>query len=165
MKATRWLAVLAAMTVVGSLAAAAGAEPNASRTISLNWSEAATAGGRTLMTLRVKRLVIEDDRWTLHASFTNRSAKTLRIQRRFALLLADSRKSKTHTARRAKGFTPPMPTSLPPGTTWSGTWRGDGAGALRRDRFLRVHFDHFLAAGLIPGQPGFGWITDHAKRL
>jgi hypothetical protein len=64
---------------------------------------------------------------------------------------------------RATTFRPALLATLKPGKGWSGRLSGSGATALRRTN-VRVQFGYFAGRAL-PGQPGFGWITDHVVRL
>ena len=49
------------------------------------------------------------------------------------------------------------------GKAWSGRLSGPGATALTHTN-VRVHFSYF-AGRVLPGRPGFSWITDHVVLL
>jgi len=70
------------------------------------------------------------------------------------------------TVRTATTVTPPLPSVLSAGSSWSGTL--SARGSLPAGLWLRVSFGPFDAVGKAPSPlPGttFTWITDHAYRL
>jgi hypothetical protein len=148
--------------VAAIAASAALASPAAAETIELGWSEKAVAGGRTIMTFHVAALDVEAGRWSVRASFTNRSEETLAIRRRFGLALYRARADRrAFRVLRAAAYEPAPPARLAPGERWAGEFAGRGrlpAGALVRVRF------GFFAGRAVPGWPGFWWLTDHAHR-
>jgi hypothetical protein len=160
------VAVLGSSVLLSLLAAgSAGARPAESTvTIKLGWHERALARGRTVMTFNVRTLSITSRGWTIAASFRNTSRSRLRIREEFALLVAKRRAQIDGAgALQAKSFRPALPAALAPGQGWSGTFSGGGASILH-GVFVRAHFSYFRGP-VIPGQAGFGWITDHVVRL
>jgi hypothetical protein len=154
--------LLLAAACAAALAAPAGAGPT--KTIRLAWSERATEGSRTIMTFNVRSLTIDGTRWTVNGGFRNTSRTTLRIQKRFALLYGPSAaRVSGMKVLTAKGFRPALPATLAPGKGWSGKFSGSGGTALKKTN-VRVHFSYF-AGRVLPGRPGFGWITDHVARI
>lgn len=153
--------VLLSLLAAGS-AGARSAESTV--TIKLGWNERARAAGRTVMTFNVRALTVTSRGWTIAASFRNTSKSRVAIREEFALLVTKRRAQIDGAAAlEAKGFRPALPAALAPGQGWSGTFSGGGASMLH-GVFVRAHFSYFRGP-LIPGQAGFGWITDHVVRL
>jgi hypothetical protein len=152
------------LTFVCAAALAAPASAGSSKVIRLAWNERATVGSRTIMTFNVRSLTVAGRAWTVNASFRNTSRTTVRIRKRFAVLYGPSSvRVSGMKVLPAKAFRPPLPATLSPGKGWSGRLSGVGAGALKNTN-VRVRFSYFAGRAL-PGQPGFGWITDHVARL
>jgi hypothetical protein len=155
---------LGVLVAVLGAALIAPAQAGSAKTIRLAWSERATVGSRTIMTFNVRSLEVNGRSWAVNASFRNTSRSTLRIRRQFAVLYGPSSVPvRRWKALPARTFRPALPATLPPGKAWSGRLSGTGATALRRTN-ARVRFSYFAGKAL-PGQPGFGWTTDHVARL
>lgn len=155
-----WLFLLAATVIALPAPTSAGS----AKTIRLAWSERATVGSRTIMTFNVRSLTTSGSNWSVDAAFRNTSRSTLRIRRDFAALYGPSNAPvRQMKVLRARTFRPALPATLPPGKGWSGRMSGTGGTVLRRTN-VRVRFSYFAGRAL-PGQPGFGWITDHVARL
>src|SRR5262245_18073529 len=147
----------------------------------LDWNEVFSAkGGATRF--RVHRFVVLDDGWEADVSLTNDTDATLAIGgpkttlgQQFGLMLfptGDLAEMQRLNAagdlppiRRADDFTPPLPSTLERGETWSGTMRGRGA--LAAGRFVRLVFGTLVPVGEKPsGYPSrLLWITDNAYEL
>jgi hypothetical protein len=139
--------------------------PTASaRTIQLGWNERFDVAGQAVMRFEVRSLTISKSGWSTRVSFRNLTARPVTITNRFALLHARTRSTRTFGRLAARSLRPRMPSRLAPGKSWSGTFSGTGAAALKRGVFVRVHFDEFVGR-LRLGRARFGWVTDHAVRV
>jgi hypothetical protein len=152
------------LVLIGGALLAAPAAAAPAKTIPLGWKERIVVAGQPRMTFEVTSLEITAAGWKVRGAFRNRSSAPLALRNEFALLVASSRNAKTYGTLGARSFAPALPRRLSPGAGWRGTFSGKGAAALKPGKFVRVHFSYFTGR-LVPGQPGFGWITDHAHRL
>ena len=139
--------------------------PAAARTVPLNWNESLKRNGRPLMTFAVSNVTFAGGGWTVGASFSNRTAATVRIPRkRFGLRIFRGARVTTATPYRhlpAGTFQPAVPATLAPGQAWTGTFAGRGTPA--RGRYVRVTFGYF--SRIAPRQPSpWVWLTDHTFR-
>jgi len=153
---SRVLVVLTATALVAPPLAAA-------KTIELGWREDDGVG---VMRFGGSTLTLANGRWSVRASFTNRSVASLRIERRFALAVFPSARLATPSVRLdATSFRPTLPRRVLPGRTWSGSF--SGTGAPRRGSFVRVLFGRFQATtSPLPDLPnGFSWLTEHYHRV
>jgi hypothetical protein len=135
----------------------------AAETIKLGWREDDGVG---VMRFGVSTLSLGNGRWSVHASFTNRSPVVLRIERRFALLVYHSKNTYFgFRPMRATRFAPDMPMTVPPGRTWRGSF--GGVGKPPRGTYLRVRFGRFNGRpSPLPDFPnGFSWITAHSHHV
>lgn len=166
------VAVLAGLIAASSAASA----PAPTTTLKVDWNETKTFEGGQLK-LRVTRLVVQGPRWTVAASITNRSTRTIHID------------SVTYPSARIAGMAvayqippaggygfgavprinvlpmrsarPRIPALLGPGQTWNGTF--SSFAVLPRDKALWVIFGWFSPDG--SAEDGFNHITEHAFRL
>lgn len=141
------------------------------RMIHLYWVERQTPNiFPAPMTFRVYWVRVAGERWTVRASFTNRSSKTLRVfpeewgdgtpspDYGFSILDIPHEESSVN----ASGSSPRIPRLIRPAMTWSGTFSGPHAGWLPRHIPLQVSFGYFRVVG---GGGGFSWVTRHTFRL
>ena len=133
------------------------------RTIPLGWNERFDVGGQAVMSFEVRSLTISKSGWSTRVSFKNLTSRPVSITNRFALLHSRQRSTRTFGRLAARRLRPRMPSRLAAGQSWSGTFSGRGAGALK-GVFVRVHFNEFVG-GLRFGRARFGWVTDNAVRV
>lgn len=139
----------------------------AAKTVPLNWHETFRVEGRPLIEFTVVSLQFGNGKWSVRASFTNRSSGRLRIVRNnFALAAYPSPKANPcrFLQLRAARFMPRLPSSIPRGSTWTGTFGGSGWPP--KPRHVRVVFANFAAKPTpYPNLDSFGWITDHVYSI
>lgn len=171
------LVALAVAAGCGGSEGSATPETASPRAAELGWRETGrVADGHFVF--RVDRLVVERERWTVHASIENRTGATFFVTRpkrpgqtSMGLAIFPDGTEETLAARiesraadpplRADHFLPALPRVLGPGAVWRGTFSGPGR--LPRGQYVRVHFGHFANPAQRPDL--FSWVTDHAYRL
>lgn len=140
------------------------------QTIRLGWREA-DAG----LVYTVRRIEVTTDGWRVEASVTNRRPRALDVlglhrpgKVRFGLIVSTRRRlpparqlHDVHTPFFAARTTPPVPATLRPGQSWSGSFAGPGRPP--RGAYLRVTFGRFVP----PSRPdaAFALVTRHVVRL
>ncbi len=145
------------------------------RTIKLNWVEQRSATYFPVaMTFKVKDVTITKAAWSVHATFTNRSKKTIRISRKPAAYYARysfglgipnvvrqpgfvNTELETLNATYAK---PAFPKQLRAGQIWTGVFGGPGLPPT--GKLINVTFGVFSAPGI---DKEWSWVTDHAFKL
>ena len=148
------------------------AQPAKPRVIKLNWVEQRSAAQFPVaMTFKVKEVRIGKKAWSVRASFTNRSTKTIRITRHpemadyalfsFALgvpyyIQAGYSRRASLRALLASYARPLYPMFLRPGQSWSGVFGGPGVPP--KGKLINVVFGVFS----VPGEQDWSWITTHA---
>ena len=146
------------------------AEP---RTIDLGWVERHKSAR---FTFEVERLVIAESGWRVVVSVTNRSLRPYRLDARsvgLVLLETPSRSelrrltgnlSHAPPALRPDRASPPPPSTLEPGASWSTTVTGPEV--LRADSFVRVLFGPFSSVERFRTEvQSILWVTDHSIRI
>ena len=143
----------------------------------LDWSEKQGRKGERIV-FGVERFQVLRDGWRARISLRNESKVALelkRSQRSFGLMLFTSnkhsqlealmRKQALPTLRPAISYEPPLPSTLDPQASWTGTISAPGA--LVAGSFVRFVFGYFELIGRAPDTfpSDFTWITDHAYRL
>jgi hypothetical protein len=158
------------IAVVGLLlfgATAASVHGATAKAVPLNWHETLRVNSRPLIVFTVSSLRFANGEWRVRAAFTNRWERPLRIvSNNFALAAYHSRIACAFRFPRllAKSFTPRLPSFLPPGSTWRGTFRGSGWPPKRP--YVRIVFASFASNPRpYPRVASFGWITDHVYSL
>jgi hypothetical protein len=146
------------------------AEP---RTIELGWVERHKSAR---FTFQVERLVIAESGWRATVSVTNRSLRPYRLDDRsvgLVLLESPSRSelrrltgnlSHAPPALRPDHASPPPPSALGPGASWSTTVTG--AEVLRADSVVRVLFGPFSSVERFRSEAqDVLWVTDRSVRI
>jgi hypothetical protein len=161
--------VLGVVAVVGS---ACGGEKKSvaaapSQIVRVGTSELAGAGGVGFR-LDVRRLHITPTGWRVEARVTNATPATWTIGRphvsggtKFGLFVArtarELRPSRLEASARttppliANAFEPPLPRTLAPGATWSGSFAGNGR--VPSGSYVSVAFGRFSSYSQPPGLP------------
>lgn len=161
-------AITVAITALAVVTVATAGE---GRTITLNWTESNRGANRPLMIFTVRSITLTGARWSVRASVTNRSRKTIRITQAnlqfhppeygFGLLVPPRPCAPGVYCEwpylGATQFRPRLPSALRPGQNWTGVF--SGRGTLPRRRLLPIVFGRFVA----DGEP-FHWITQHTFR-
>lgn len=164
---------LSGVVAAGTVAALLVVPSAAAKILTLNWVEKASGDQYpAAMTFRVKSVTLTRKSWATHASFTNRSSKTIRIVKptdtyppeyTFGLGWASACKPPAIACaldtRNRTYSKPSLPTLLRPGQTWSGVFGGPGLP--KKGLLVYVLFGHFL----LPDGKDFDWITTHSFRL
>ena len=146
----------------------AGAAAVTARATRLGWDETARDGKAAVLRFRFDSLAFGASGWTAQVSITNVSDKTIRIGDEFGVEVY-ANPSTTDPAKGlafgdATSFSPPRPSLLKPGASWSGVVGGkgkppDSAAA----RYLRLIVGPFSG---VPGQKRpIIWISNHSLRL
>ena len=141
------------------------------KTLKLNWVEQASATYYpAALTFKVQTVTLGVRAWSVRASVTNRSTKTIRIvkavtiaapryQYPFSLLFAPICKPPNISCQlevlAATYFKPAKPPQLRPGQTWTGTFGGPNLPPIRK--LINVGFGEFVV-----GDKSFSYITTHA---
>lgn len=169
--------VLALAVVAAALSSSVASAPSPKvKTVNVNWSEKkAFEGGH--LAFRVTRLVVRGAQWTVTASITNRSTRTVRMDSITypAYKLAGMSLAYEVPSRGGYGYDalpgtnvlqmrfakPRFPTRLGPGQSWRGTF---GAYAvLPKRKKLSVIFGWFTPDGR--AEEGFNHMTVRGFRL
>ncbi len=156
------------------------------QTAPLDWVEYVGPSGSRLV-LSVRSFSVTQGGWRADVAVTNDTQSSFAIEHGpdspdfgFGVMLfetgthaeLDQRNGRGNlpVLRRATAFSPPLPGSLAPHATWSGT--ASGPGALPGGLWVRFVFGAFKPAGAMPrslSKEGVRdyliWITDHAHRL
>jgi hypothetical protein len=162
---------------------AAEKQPAASpRIVQLDWRDVA-ASGRERIVLRVRRLVLRRNSWSVDLAVSNETATSYHVDRihhpgetMFGLMLLASGDERAVDRLTAGGrkvppflaatrFTPTKPLVIWPGQTWTG--RMTGFRPLPADRYLRVIVGRFRRIERRRSGLGSGVliVTEHAFRL
>ena len=129
--------------------------------------------------IELRRLVLEQRRWNVSASFVNGSDVPLRIFRphtdagtyfglavfrtaRRSEVTRRAREGRLHVQLVADRFRPPLPRLVLPGEGWRGTFSGPGR--VPRGREVRVVLGRFSIKGQAP-PAGFLCLSDRGPRV
>ena len=120
-----------------------------------------TSCGGLLVTVRSLR--VTRGGWSVSAALVNRSSRAFDVGRPHVAggtYFGLARPGVAHPGLLARGFYPPLPRRLEPGTRWSGSFAGPGH--VGRGVPLRVVLGRFTPAGAVVG---FVCTTDRSVRL
>jgi len=151
------------------------------QTAELGWNEPYPADQPALV-FGVESFTVTEDGWRAEISVQNRSDVSWEVNNpryaadlQFGVMLFPTsdlkeleRRNQQHdlpAIRPATDFSPALPSTLRPGTTWRGTMSAPGA--LAGGLWLRVSFGPFVSDGDPPpgAESPVVWFTDHAYHL
>jgi hypothetical protein len=142
----------------------------------VNWVENASVDGKPIATFRVRTIEVGPDGYKIEASFTNTSPEVVKLPEGtarspndfglgvFLNALPQRIQEEGNYLLKAQQIRPPLPATVAPGKTWSGTMTSDNPP--RSGRSLRVLFGVFFWKGKPPYGlgPYFIWQTNHQVR-
>jgi hypothetical protein len=153
----RLVPLVTAIVSAAVLAGFAGAD-----TVKLGWHENASGNLKFV----VRSINFTKNGWVVDTTFTNTSKQPVQVGTVFGLLLLTTTSTSQSAFQGAKGlpaarFSSPLPKTLKPGQSWSGTFAGTGVPP--HGVYVRVIYGRFT--GGFAGTQGWYWVTDHAYRF
>ena len=133
----------------------------------VHWNETATIDHAHVMRYTVDSLTVGKTSWSAQVSFRNESKATLKVGEQFGLAFYSDRSTQALTKAVGRAYateaSSPVPKTLKPGASWSGTIGGTGKLDLTGTVYARVIFGPFTG---LPGEKTpVVWITNHELPL